>query len=86
MFLEGGGEVEEGGSDAERTLQFTISRDENATLTRDIVVSFSTSDDSATGFLNSQSYSKIFMTTIFFLFLVPCHQLGLETMCQVLQF
>ena len=50
MLLEGGGvEVDEGGSDAERTVQFTVTRDGNVTLNRDILVSLSTSDGSATG-------------------------------------
>ena len=50
MLLEGGGvEVEEGGSEAERTVQFTVTRDANVTLDRDILVSLSTSDGSATG-------------------------------------
>ena len=50
VFLGGGGvEVAEGGSEAERTVQFTVSRDGNATLNRDVLVTLSTADDSATG-------------------------------------
>jgi hypothetical protein len=48
-------EVEEGGSEAERTVQFTVTRDANVTLDRDILVSLSTSDGSAT--VGSGDYS-----------------------------
>jgi hypothetical protein len=47
--------VDEGGSDAERTVQFTVTRDGNVTLNRDILVSLSTSDGSAT--VGSGDYS-----------------------------
>ena len=50
MFLEGGGrEVEENGTAVQRSVQFTISRDESVTLNRDVTVALSTADDSATG-------------------------------------
>ena len=50
VFLEGGGrEVEENGTSVQRSVQFTISRDESVTLNRDVTVAFSTADDSATG-------------------------------------
>ena len=41
--------VAEGGTVGERTVQFIVSRDENATLDRDITVVLSTSDGTALG-------------------------------------
>ena len=48
VFLTGGGDgvISEEASESERTLEFIVSRDENVTLDRDVVVTLSTADGS----------------------------------------
>ena len=51
--------MSEGGSEMERELVFTVTRDVNATLDRDVFVSLATADGSATGTPNTITDSAL---------------------------
>ena len=60
MFLTGGGDgvISEEASESERTLEFIVSRDENVTLDRDVVVTLSTADGSARGLCHTHTHTR----------------------------
>ena len=59
VFLTGGGDgvISEEASESERTLEFIVSRDENVTLDRDVVVTLSTADGSARGLCHTHTHT-----------------------------
>ena len=59
VFLTGGGDgvISEEASESERTLEFIVSRDENVTLDRDVVVTLSTADGSARGLCHTHAHT-----------------------------